>query len=183
MWPKHVACVALSIKHDIYDDGRRHRQSTPLRSTMCVQVPSLVSHISPHSQLPMSCAKVGGSYSATLEHRGSTSLCTSPLTVYSSLTTDCVQFTHHWPCTVLYTDCTVHSPLTGIIATRSSLAKSNYWSAKSGFFNTRPFKLRDTHTGGQEPKVPYGRLRLPKKCVAKFGITENSNISMCHLWN
>ena len=110
IWPKHVACVALSIKHDIYDDGRRHRQSTPLRSAMCVQAPSLVSHIPPHSQLPMSCAKVGGSYSATLEHRGSTSLCTSPLTVYSSLTTDC----------------TVHSPLTGIIATRSSLAKSNY---------------------------------------------------------
>ena len=93
------------------------------------------------------------------------------------LTTDCVQFTHHWLCTVLYTDCTVHSPLTGITATRSSLAKSNHWSAKSGFFNKRPFKLRDTH------KVPYGRLRLPKNYVAKFGITGNSNISRCHLWN
>ena len=34
-------------------------------------------------------------------------LCTvhSPLTVHSSLTTDCAQFTHHWLCTV-------HSPLT-----------------------------------------------------------------------
>ena len=105
MWPKHVACVALSIKHDIYDDGRRHRQSTPLRSTMCVQVPSLVSHIPLPSQLPMSCAKVGGSYSATLEHRGSTSLCTSPLTVYSSLTTDCVQITHHLLYSSLTTDC------------------------------------------------------------------------------